>query len=845
VGWRELLDEAEAGIDGMFTPWILSLLEAASPRVIVEVGIEAGHTTVELLELASRCDGIVHAIDPSPQSEFDVTKLKRRYGDRLVFHQTTSLDALPHIDHPEAVLIDGDHNWYTVYNELKLLEKKALEHNRPFPLTLLHDVDWPYGRRDLYHDPDSIPEQFRQPFRKGGIVPGQEELSTTGGFNYERYLAVLENTPRNGVRTAIEDFLSETKLALGFQSVVGFYGTGILISEQQLQENEALRKQLQDLESTEWLHEQCGRIEQGRLGVEYLLDRTRLAASRRGLDEAEQADARPVFIIGPPESGGDVLTWALGQHPNLLPLEHSGWLAKFAANVHSTYVLRKGGAQLSLIGIRESEFFKTFANSINSLILRHEGYDSQFVKDVDERGPLLRYRSPADPKGRWINSSPEYSFHVYELFQLFPQAHFIYLLRDVREVANALMRLDRAASASRSAEFAYGEWLKTTHACVEAERAFGSRTVLRLRYADLLSDPERALRCCLAFIGESFSPHCLEPIQHFVEASSMVSERTPTEEAESEIVTEAIVLNDELLAQPDPDWDPDRALQVELGALQEWVELASLPIEGPMSQRGPATGYSNDRWVDGALTALFFAEEDVEKLTIEGDLPVATEGEQTTLFLTLNEDVFRETFPLGQSISWTVPCNVRHGEHADLRLRSSRIVSPSKEAIGLDERDLVLCLYRLIFSAQDELEGQVELATLPIDGPVSQRGPAAGFFEDLWVDRALTASFIAEEDIGTLTVQGDLPAATDGDRATLYLKVNEDEFRQNFPLGQEFSWTVPCRLRSQDEADLRLRSSRIVCPSEEGLGTDERHLVLRLNGLIFTPGEPDDRSEAL
>ena len=105
----------------MFTPWIKSLLEAASPRVIVEVGVAAGDTTVELLEIASRCDGTVHAIDPSPDPQFSATELKRRYGNRLVFHQTLSLNALGEIKEADAVVIDGDHNWYTVYNELKLL----------------------------------------------------------------------------------------------------------------------------------------------------------------------------------------------------------------------------------------------------------------------------------------------------------------------------------------------------------------------------------------------------------------------------------------------------------------------------------------------------------------------------------------------------------------------------------------------------------------------------------------------------------------------------------------------------------------------------------------------------
>ena len=474
-----------------------------------------------------------------------------------------------------------------------------------------------------------------------------------------------------------------------------------MVSEQRLRENQRLGACLDELESATWLRERCERLEEGRLWAEYLLDSTKLAATRLGLEEAEMANARPVFIIGAPQSGGEILSWALGQHPNLLPLEETGWLTKFASDLRITYVLGKQGAQLPRMGIKESEFYEIFAAAINKVVMRHGRYDSSFVRDVDERTPLLRYRSPDDPKARWVDWSPQYSERVLELLKLFPNAAFIHLLRDVREAAAALIRLDRAASSSRTAEVAFEDWLEHTQACVAAERAFGSQTVLRLRYAELISDPERALRRCLAQLGEPFTRDCIEPVEYLAaETVTPLSASDVDELSKSPVVAEAIAFNDELLSEPDPEWDPDIEIQVELGA-QEDIDLVSLPVEGPMVQRGPATGYSSDQWVDGALTALFFAEEDIEKVTILGDLPRTREGEQATLYLTVNENEFRKTFPMGQQISWTVPCNLRQEEHADLRLRSSRTVRLIEEGIGTDERDLVLALYRLTFSPQE------------------------------------------------------------------------------------------------------------------------------------------------
>ena len=70
-------------------------------------------------------------------------------------------------------------------------------------------MDWPYGRRDLYYQPDTIPAEFRHPFAEKGIVRGQSRLAEVGGLNSRNYQNALEEGgPKNGVLTAIEDFLA-------------------------------------------------------------------------------------------------------------------------------------------------------------------------------------------------------------------------------------------------------------------------------------------------------------------------------------------------------------------------------------------------------------------------------------------------------------------------------------------------------------------------------------------------------------------------------------------------------------------------------------------------------------
>jgi hypothetical protein len=135
----------------------------------------------------------------------------------------TSLDALAHIELPDAVIIDGDHNYYTVSEELRLIEGRA---PGSFPLTLLHDVCWPHGRRDDYYAPELVPEAHRHPVATdGGLFPGVPG-TRPGGLPY-RGAAAREGGERNGVLTAVEDFVAgrdDLRLAI----VPVFFGLGVV-----------------------------------------------------------------------------------------------------------------------------------------------------------------------------------------------------------------------------------------------------------------------------------------------------------------------------------------------------------------------------------------------------------------------------------------------------------------------------------------------------------------------------------------------------------------------------------------------------------------------------------------
>jgi hypothetical protein len=205
-----------------FAEILFPCLEATGARSVIEVGAFKATTTGDLLDWAEGRDCRITAVEPAPRDE--LLELKRERPE-LDLVRETSLQALTHIDPADAILLDGDHNYYTLTNELRLIDERADR----LPLLFMHDVGWPLARRDAYEAPAQVPEEHRQPLaRDVGLAPGNPGV-VRGGLYYA-CVAEREGGPRNGVLTAIEDFMAE-RGGLTLALVPAFFGLGVFWSE--------------------------------------------------------------------------------------------------------------------------------------------------------------------------------------------------------------------------------------------------------------------------------------------------------------------------------------------------------------------------------------------------------------------------------------------------------------------------------------------------------------------------------------------------------------------------------------------------------------------------------------
>ncbi|MEV3924817.1 class I SAM-dependent methyltransferase [Actinomadura coerulea] len=185
-------------------------------RVVVEVGVESGQVSALYADLGAT----VHCVEPAPGEE-----LRAVLGadPRLNLVEGLSPAVLPDLPVADLYILDGDHNYAVVRDELAWIMANA-----PDAVVVLHDVLWPCGRRDFYYQPSPVAPEDAHPATTDGPTVWHDEL-TPAGFVGDGAYTVAERAggPRNGVLTAVEDALDGAD-GWRFEIVPAVFGFGVL-----------------------------------------------------------------------------------------------------------------------------------------------------------------------------------------------------------------------------------------------------------------------------------------------------------------------------------------------------------------------------------------------------------------------------------------------------------------------------------------------------------------------------------------------------------------------------------------------------------------------------------------
>lgn len=221
----------------MLNFWCLlePVIEVAGVRSICEIGSDEGHTSRHILSYCEgremRCD----IVDPSLNEELEIFA-----SDAIHLHKTTSLVYLAASPRSDMFVVDGDHNYTTVRDELEMIARHA---GGKTPLVVaLHDTSWPCARRDSFYASGVVEARTPHRFNSG---LGLETLALNCGRSFpcgnvfawgEEY-----GGPERGVLTAVEDSVFADEEAWWCLRIPSFYGLTVFVERAQVSEDGMVR----------------------------------------------------------------------------------------------------------------------------------------------------------------------------------------------------------------------------------------------------------------------------------------------------------------------------------------------------------------------------------------------------------------------------------------------------------------------------------------------------------------------------------------------------------------------------------------------------------------------------
>jgi hypothetical protein len=141
--------------------------------------------------------------------------------------------------------------------------------------------------------------------------------------------------------------------------------------------------------------------------------------------------------------------------------------------------------------------------------------DDRIRSSIREAGPrdlshavrlVYAVYSEADEKERYGDKTPGHAKHMAALAELLPEARFVHIVRDGRDVALALK--DVKFGSANATQAAY-HWARRVRRAAQIGHELGSARYLKVRYEDLTTATEAEVRRICDFLALEFEPAML------------------------------------------------------------------------------------------------------------------------------------------------------------------------------------------------------------------------------------------------------------------------------------------------------------------------------------------------
>ena len=218
---------------------------------------------------------------------------------------------------------------------------------------------------------------------------------------------------------------------------------------------------------------------------------------------------RQVFIVGCYRSGTSVMRLMLSVHPRIYISRETNYIDRIGATLRSFGNLEERDNLLRLhreIGsYLLGERWDTLPD-FSELVEWTRSYGHSYSSIVTFYGTWGAWREGREELLYWGDNTPRYVHSMSFLKHLFPQAKFIHMVRDPRDVVASASRLPLGGKTPLGIAY---DWERALLSGLTAEASWGAQGILRVKYEDLVASPKETMKRICHFLEVEFHPEML------------------------------------------------------------------------------------------------------------------------------------------------------------------------------------------------------------------------------------------------------------------------------------------------------------------------------------------------
>lgn len=202
----------------------------------------------------------------------------------------------------------------------------------------------------------------------------------------------------------------------------------------------------------------------------------------------------PIFLISLPRAGSTLLQRILMSHP-LIASKSEPWLM-----LPLVYMLKPDGM---VAEYNHRDAYRATRDFIEAL----PGKDADYLKALNEFASSLFARQCTNGEVYFLDKTPRYYLIVKELAEIFPEARFIFLVRNPIQVIASIIT-SFSNSTLRNLHFYHVDFYKGFDKLAEGMKLLANRSVT-VRYESLVTDPVSTLNAIFQYLDLEWQPSML------------------------------------------------------------------------------------------------------------------------------------------------------------------------------------------------------------------------------------------------------------------------------------------------------------------------------------------------